>query len=110
MFEVIQSETFEQWFRRLKRKEKTTAARIDVRVLRLAGGNPGDVRPIGDGLSELRFNFGPGWRVYYLQDGERLILLLAGGDKSTQQNDIEEAHRVAAEWRAEQDGKEQGHD
>lgn len=79
-------------------------------MLRLAGGNPGDVRPIGDGLSELRLNVGPGWRVYYLQDGERLILLRTGGDKSTQHNDIEEARRVAAEWRAEQGGKEQGHE
>ena len=60
-------------------------------------------------MSELRFNFGPGWRVYCLQGGERLILLLAGGDKSTQQNDIEEARRVAAEWRVKQVGKEQGH-
>jgi putative addiction module killer protein len=102
MLDVIQSETFEQWFAQLKRKDRVTAARIDARVLRLAGGNPGDVRPIGEGLSELRFNFGPGWRVYYLQDGDRLILLLAGGDKSTQQKDINEAHRVAADWRAEQ--------
>ena len=107
MLDVIQSETFEQWFMQLKRKDRVTAARIDARVLRLAGGNPGDVRPIGEGLSELRFSFGPGWRVYYLQDGDRLILLLAGGDKSTQQKDIDEAHRVAADWRAGQ-RKERG--
>lgn len=78
-------------------------------MLRLADGNPGDVRPVGEGLSELRFNFGPDWRVYYLQDGDRLILLLAGGDKSTQQKDIGEARRVAADWRAGQ-RKEQGSD
>ncbi len=108
MLDVIQSETFEQWFAQLKRKDRVTAARLDARVLRLVGGNPGDVRLVGDGLSELRFSFGPGWRVYYLQDGDRLILLLAGGDKSSQQKDIDEAHRVAADWRAEQ-RKGQGH-
>lgn len=102
MLDVIQSETFERWFAQLKRGDKVTAARINARVLRLASGNAGDVRPIGDGLSELRFTFGPGWRVYYLQDGDRLILLLAGGNKSTQQKDIDEAHRVAGEWREEQ--------
>lgn len=57
--------------------------------------------PDRDGLSELRFSFGPGWRVYYLQDGDRLILLLAGGEKSTQSKDIGEAHRIAARWHAE---------
>lgn len=66
MLDVIQSETFEQWFAQLKRKDRVAAARIDARVLRLAGGNPGDVRPIGEGLSGLRFTFGPGWRGYYL--------------------------------------------
>lgn len=102
MLDVIQSETFERWFAQLKRRDKVTAARISARVLRLASGNAGDVRPIGEGLSELRFTFGPGWRVYYLQDGDRLILLLAGGNKSSQQKDIDEAHRVAGEWREEQ--------
>lgn len=108
MLDVIQSETYERWFAQLKRKDKVSSARIDARVLRLAGGNPGDVRSIGDGLSELRFSFGPGWRVYYLQEADRLILLLAGGNKSTQQNDINEAHRVAVEWRALQAEKEHG--
>ncbi len=101
MLDVVQSETFARWFEQLRRRDKATAARINVRVLRLAGGNPGDVRPVGDGLSELRFSFGPGWRVYYLRDGDRLILLLAGGDKSTQSKDIDEARRIAAQWHVE---------
>jgi putative addiction module killer protein len=105
---VEQSSTYEHWFAQLKRKDKSTAARIDVRVLRLANGNPGDAKSVGDGLSELRFTFGPGWRVYYLQDGDRLILLLAGGDKSTQQKDIDEAHRIADAWRTAQKEKGDG--
>lgn len=68
-----------------------------------AEGNPGDVASVGRGVSELRLTFGPGYRAYYLQEGERLILLLVGGNKSTQQKDIEKAHRLAEEWRAEED-------
>lgn len=94
----------------MKRRDEVAAARINARVLRLAGGNPGDVRPIGEGLSELRFTFGPGRRVHYLNDADRLILLLAGGDKSTQQRAIVEAQRVAVEWREGQMGEEQDDD
>jgi putative addiction module killer protein/probable addiction module antidote protein len=79
-------------------------ARIIRRLDRLAQGNPGDVRPIGKGLSELRLDVGPGYRVYYLQDGDTLILLLCGGDKSTQQKDIDKAHELADQWH--QDEKE----
>jgi len=68
-------------------------------------GNPGDVKSVGSGISELRIDYGPGYRVYYLQDGLRLVLLLCGGDKSTQRNDIEEAHIIAAEWK-----KDEQHD
>lgn len=67
---------------------------------RLASGNPGDVKPVGRGVSELRLTFGPGYRIYYLQDGDRLILLLCGGDKSTQQQDIDMAHDLANVWHA----------
>lgn len=63
-------------------------------------GHPGDVRPVGKGLSELRVDVGPGYRVYYLQDGDILTLLLCGGDKSTQHKDIEKAHELAQQWRA----------
>lgn len=64
-------------------------------------GKPGDVRPIGKGLSELQFDVGPGYRIYYAQDGDALILLLCGGDKSTQQKDIDLAHELAERWRHE---------
>ena len=66
---------------------------------RLAAGNPGDVKPVGAGISELRINYGPGYRVYYLQDGDKLIVLLCGGDKSTQDDDIKNAKRIAKEWK-----------
>jgi len=72
--------------------------RVLLRVNRLALGNPGDVRPVGSGISELRIHFGPGYRVYYLAEGERLILLLCGGDKSSQPDDIAQARHIAREW------------
>jgi len=71
-----------------------------VRIERLATGNPGDVKPVGHGVSELRIDYGPGYRVYYLQRGSELILLLCGGDKSSQADDIELAQRIAADWRS----------
>lgn len=70
-------------------------ARIQVRIGRLATGNPGDVEPVGEGVSQLRINYGPGYRVYFKQQGQELILLLAGGDKSTQAKDIKAALRLA---------------
>ena len=68
-----------------------------MRIDRLAAGKPGDVKPVGHGVSELRI-IGPGYRVYFLRDGDRLILLLTGGDKATQDADIKTAHRVARTW------------
>lgn len=73
-----------------------------VRIDRLAAGNPGDVKPVGGGISELRIDYGPGFRVHYLQEGPRLIVLLCGGDKSSQDRDISEAHRIAEEWRSDE--------
>ena len=70
-----------------------------VRVDRLAGGNLGDVKRVGAGISELRINYGPGYRVYYLQEGDKLIVLLCGGDKSAQCDDIKNARRIADEWK-----------
>ena len=71
-----------------------------VRIDRLASGNPGDARPVGGGISELRISYGPGYRVYYLQDDLHLVVLLCGGDKSSQSRDIEQAQRIADEWRS----------
>jgi putative addiction module killer protein len=71
-----------------------------MRLKRLANGNPGDVRPVGKGVSELRIDTGPGYRVYFGADGDDLILLLAGGDKSTQARDIETAHELWKDWKA----------
>jgi putative addiction module killer protein len=99
MVEVVRSATFDRWLTKLK--DRRAAARVLVRVTRLAAGNPGDVRPVGAGVSEIRIDYGPGYRVYYLQDGQQLILLLCGGDKSSQPDDIMTAHRIAEQWRSE---------
>ena len=106
MVKVVRTDDFDKWLRKLK--DKQGKLRILERVDRLANGNPGDVRPVGQGISELRLTYGPGYRVYYLKAGEILILLLCGGDKSTQPKDIEKAHELAAEWRAERDSAEDG--
>jgi putative addiction module killer protein len=89
--EVRRSEQFAQWLRGLR----DLRAKAQARVERLIGGNPGDVRPIGAGVSELRINYGPGYSVYYQQRGSTLIILLAGGDKSTQARDIVDALALA---------------
>lgn len=70
-------------------------ARIQARTERLTAGNPGDVKPVGEGISELRIDYGPGYRVYYTQRGRELVVLLAGGDKRTQDSDIKTALRLA---------------
>ncbi|GIK56296.1 MAG: toxin, RelE family protein [Chloroflexota bacterium] len=70
-------------------------SRVLVRIERLAAGNPGDVKPVGEGVSELRIDYGPGYRVYFVKRGEAVIVLLAGGDKSTQAKDIRAAIRLA---------------
>lgn len=70
-----------------------------MRIDRLAGGNPGDVRPVGEGVSEMRISYGPGYRVYFIRRGAVLVVLLCGGDKSTQARDIEAAKTIAAQWK-----------
>jgi len=95
--EVLKSDTFDRWLRKLK--DRRAVARVQVRIDRLAAGNPGDVKLVGGGVYELRIDHGPGYRVYYLQDGDKLILLLCGGDKSSQSNDIKDAQRIAMEWK-----------
>ena len=96
---MIATSDFDTWLRKLK--DRQARLRNLERLDRLARGNPGDVKPVGAGVSELRLTYGPGYRVYYLQEGDALVLLLIGGDKSTQQDDITTAHRLAHEWRSE---------
>lgn len=93
MVEIRQSATYSEWFARLRDRQAKT--RIDIRIRRLSLGNPGDVKPVGEGVSELRIDYGSGYRVYFVQRGSELIVLLAGGDKSTQDKDIAEAKQLA---------------
>jgi putative addiction module killer protein len=87
--EVRQTETFDRWFRKLR--DRRAKARIQVRIDRLVLGLPGDVRPVGEGISELRIDYGPGYRVYFVRPGEMLIVLLVSGDKRSQNRDISTA-------------------
>src|SRR4051812_33498067 len=90
---VEETEVYREWINALK--DRAGRARIQVRVDRLVHGNPGLHRKLTDGIAELKIDFGPGYRVYYAQRGTRLILLIAGGDKSTQQSDIKLAIHLA---------------
>jgi putative addiction module killer protein len=81
-----------KWLTELR--DQKAIARIQIRIDRLALGNPGDVRPVGSGISEMRIDYGPGYRVYFSQRGSDLVILLCGGDKTTQTSDIEKAKRV----------------
>ena len=94
---VEQTEIYRDWINSLR--DRVGRARIQVRVDRLVHGNPGDYRTLNGGVSELKIDFGPGYRVYYTQRGNRLLLLLAGGDKSTQQKDIELAIELARNFK-----------
>jgi putative addiction module killer protein len=91
--EIRKTEKYAQWLDGLS--DIRARARIQVRVERLAAGNTGDVKPVGEGVSELRIDYGPGYRVYFTKRGSKLIILLAGGDKSTQATDIKIALRLA---------------
>ncbi len=93
MFEIRKTEVYARWLDGLR--DTRTRARVLVRVERLAAGNPGDVRAVGEGVSELRIDYGPGYRVYYKRQGRAIVVLLAGGDKRTQSRDIETALRLA---------------
>lgn len=97
MAELIRSATFDRWLSGLR--DRRAVARIAARLDRLAGGNPGDAQPVGDGVSELRINYGPGYRVYFIQRGLVLIILLCGGDKSSQDRDIKQAKVLAEQWK-----------
>jgi putative addiction module killer protein len=86
MIEIRKTGQYAKWFSGLS--DRNAKARIDIRIRRLQLGNPGDVKPVGDGVSELRIDYGPGYRVYFLKQNEQMTVLLGGGDKSTQERDI----------------------
>ena len=93
MLEVRETVTYAEWFSGLR--DRTAKTRIDIRIRRLSLGNAGDVKPVGEGVSGLRVDYGPGYRVYFVQKGNVYVVLLAGGDKSTQDRDIREAKALA---------------
>ncbi len=93
MVEIRQTEVYARWFRRLR--DRQARVRIDNSIRRMSLGNPGDVRPVGEGVSEVRVDYGPGYRVYFTQRGEALVVLLAGGDKDSQERDIRRALELA---------------
>ena len=93
MIEIRKTDIFAEWLDGLR--DIQARARIQARIERLAAGNAGDVEPVGEGMSELRINYGPGYRVYFKRRAQELIILLAGGDKSTQAKDIKAALRLA---------------
>jgi putative addiction module killer protein len=95
MIEIRQTEIFADWIVRLR--DRHARARIDKRIWRLSLGNPGDVKPVGSGVSEMRVDYGPGYRIYFVNRGPTVVLLLCGGDKGTQERDIARAMKLARE-------------
>jgi putative addiction module killer protein len=93
MIEVRQTEQYRRWFAKLRDHE--ARARIDIRIRRVSLGNPGDVKAVGEGVSELRIDYGPGYRVYYVQHADAVLILLCGGDKQSQDKDINTAKLLA---------------
>lgn len=96
MVRLRQTDEFSRWMKSLS--DRQARARIAGRIDRLALGNPGDVKPVGEGISELRIDYGPGYRVYFHQRGKVLVILLCGGDKRTQDKDIRKAKELALSW------------
>jgi putative addiction module killer protein len=95
MIEVRQTDVFAAWFAGLRDRE--ARARITVRIRRLSLGNPGDVKPVGSGVSEMRIDYGPGYRIYFVRRGDTMVVLLCGGDKRNQDRDIARALELAQE-------------
>ena len=93
MIEVRQTKTFENWFKRLR--DRKAKARVQARIDRMEIGNFGDVASVGEGVSELRIHYGPGYRVYFVQRGQVVVILLSGGDKSSQNSDVRKAKELA---------------
>jgi putative addiction module killer protein len=94
--ELKQTETFRKWEQNLR--DQRAKAAIAARLFRLANGLAGDVSPVGSGVSELRIHYGPGYRIYFQNRGGQLVVLLCGGDKSSQDRDIRLAKQLAIEW------------
>lgn len=99
MPQVTQTERFRDWLGGLK--DRQAVARVLVRVTRMAEGNLGDVKPVGEGVSETRIDYGPGYRLYFAGKGKSLIVLLAGGDKKSQAKDIKAAKALWKDWKEE---------
>lgn len=97
MVEILKSAAFDDWLSGLR--DVRARVRIQVRIDRFAAGNPGDAKSVGEGVSELRIDYGPGYRVYYTRIGQVVVVLLCGGDKTTQAEDIIQAKRIAKEWK-----------
>jgi putative addiction module killer protein len=96
MYSVIETEEFSEWLAKLK--DRVTRIRLSRRLDKARRGNLGDIKPVGDGVFEMREVFGPGWRMYYVERSGALILMLGGGDKLSQTRDIERARQLAKEW------------
>jgi putative addiction module killer protein len=96
MIKLKQSSTFQKWFKKLKDERGKTL--ITSRLDRLSFGHEGDAAPVGEGISELRIHYGPGYRVYFVRTGNVVIVLICGGDKGTQAKDIKAAKQIAAQW------------
>ena len=97
VFTILRSATFDRWLGRLR--DRQAVNRIVARLLAAEDGHLGDVRSVGGGVSEMRIQHGPGYRVYFITRGAELVILLCGGDKDSQRRDIERAKRMATEWR-----------
>ena len=98
MFTILRSASFDRWLRRLR--DRRAVARIVARLLAAEDGRLGDVRPVGGGVSEIRIQYGPGYRIYFIMRGNEVIVLLCGGNKDSQRRDIERAKRMATDWRS----------
>ena len=97
VIEIRQTAEYEKWFESLK--DRTARVRVDIRIRRLSLGNLGTVEPVGEGVSELKVDYGPGYRVYFVQHASHFVLLLAGGDKSSQARDIRRAKELARRYK-----------
>jgi putative addiction module killer protein len=93
MIEIRETEVFKKWFESIK--DRKTRSIIDVRIRRISLGNFGDVEPVGKGVSELKIDYGAGYRIYFIKRGNIVVILLCGGDKSSQERDIYSAHELA---------------